>query len=130
MASLNSKYSATPRLRSMLNKIATLLFFIVLLTAGWIAVSYFRAGISHNQRSTTASPRARIVTASTSSLIQKKDGASKLPDKPNLLVYSVERDLLYYHTLTHLPNDSGRVAIGDEVARRRGLKPCPVCIKH
>jgi hypothetical protein len=47
---------------------------------------------------------------------------------PIKLVYSCDNDRKYYHTSNHLPTRSARVALSEDAAIKRSLKPCPVCI--
>jgi hypothetical protein len=49
---------------------------------------------------------------------------------PVKLVYSCAGDREFYHTSTHLPPRAARSAVSEGTALRRGLKPCPVCVRE
>jgi len=46
------------------------------------------------------------------------------------LVYSAASDNVYFHRPNHLPEKGERNALGEDAARRLGLKPCPICIRR
>lgn len=128
MASLQARSS----LRSAhplfyLNKLVTLTAFIILLGAGWIAVSYLKNEIVTRNRAATESKVPGLLNTTT-----VRTDAAAVPETRRLalpvrLVYSCSADKEHYHLASHLPERSDRIALSEEAALRRGLKRCPVC---
>lgn len=129
MASLQARSSlrsAHPLL--FINKLISLTAFIILLGAGWVAVSYLKneittrwQGTAENKATTTLNNSAVQIDAAASS-------ETKAVSTPVRLVYSCSEDHDYYHASTHLPSRCERTALSEEAALRRGLKHCRVCL--
>jgi hypothetical protein len=115
----------------LINKLASLTFFVVLLAAGWMVVSYLRAeraarwniSVDQQNRLPANTPNATIVRlASADQTDEGKQPVQKL-------IYSCSSDREYYHASTHqLALRCERIAQTQEAALQRGLKPCPKCI--
>lgn len=106
---------SSPLKKPLIRKLASLAAFMLLLGAGWAALSYLRVGLYSRQAPSTI-PSAAALTQLKSRLKEK-------------LVYSVPEDKVHYHASTHLPPHSDRTAMSEEAALSRGLKPCPICFK-
>lgn len=113
-----------------INKIISLIAFIVLLGAGWVALCYLKTELTARWRGGSGSGQS--VAASTgganASAASQNNAVSVKADSAARLVYSCAGDDKYYHTATHLPARCERFALGEEAAFQRGLKPCLVCI--
>jgi ABC-type nickel/cobalt efflux system permease component RcnA len=112
----------------VLNKLISLIAFIVLLGAGWVVLSYLRTEMS-NRSNPSANDQAATTQAAVAAQPSSKDSAEvKRLATPVKLVYSCSNDREHYHISTHLPSNSERSALSEEAAVRRGLKPCPICM--
>lgn len=121
MASLQARSSlrsAHPLL--FINKLISLTAFIVLLGAGWVAVSYLKNEVIGTTESKAPSPL-------NNSAVQV-DNAASTETKTVRLVYSCSEDPEYYHASTHLPARCERTALSEEAALHRGLKHCRICL--
>ena len=129
MASLQARSALrSAHLLLFLNKLVSFAGLIVLLAAGWMAVSYLRAGFV-NREPVTHSDNA--VSTLSRPAIEKSDASAvevKPVAAPLRLVYSCEADANHYHTQSHLPSNCARTALTEEAAARRGLKRCLVCL--
>ena len=108
------------------NKLVSLIAFIVLIVVGWVVVSFLKSDAFDRWRSGSSDR----VSASKSATLPFKETSS--PDvkplmAPVRLVYSCAADKDYYHASTHLPVRCERTAISEEAAGQRGLKRCRVC---
>ena len=131
MASLQARSPLrSAHLLLFLNKLVSLLALIVLLAAGWMAVSYLRAELADHEPSASAG-NAPAASVSKPAVVAKSEASaveSKAITAPLRLVYSCGGDAEYYHTRSHLPSGCGRTALSEEAAARRGLKRCLVCL--
>ncbi|HSB09437.1 MAG TPA: hypothetical protein VLM38_07970 [Blastocatellia bacterium] len=105
------------------NKIVSLTAFILLLGAGWVALSYLKNDVFDGWR-TGASQNTPAVKSS--SVEQAAVPEVKLL-VPARLVYSCAADKDYYHASTHLPIRCERIVLSEEAALGRGLKRCKRC---
>lgn len=105
----------------IINKFLSLTVFFALLIAGWVGLSYLKTEMS--------SPRNidRPLAASPAETKAKPE-VRKL-SSPVKLVYSCDKDRKHYHASSHLPQSCERVALSEEAALKRSLKPCPVCMR-
>lgn len=123
MASLQARSplrSAHPLL--FVNKAVSLTAFLVLLGAGWIALSYLKSDLVDRWQS--GGPRS--AAASVAVPIEQTASDSKVAS-PSRLVYSCVDDRDYYHASTHIPARCSRTALSEEAALGRGLKRCKRC---
>jgi hypothetical protein len=124
MASLHAP--ASPRgVGIPFNRFLSLLTFVVIFVAGWIAVSYLKSQIAGEE--STSQTALAAVPASTPEQRTPAGGQSKA--EPTL-VYASGGDSTHFHTSTHVPTNLERTALSEETARARGLKPCPVCMRQ
>ncbi|HEY6330886.1 MAG TPA: hypothetical protein VI756_16260 [Blastocatellia bacterium] len=120
MATLGAQTSIRGHFLQLVNTGVSLVLFTLLLCVGWIALSYLKSRPSiHTQRS-VAEPILR--------------NASVAPDETQaaplaVLVYQVSGDNTYYHTSAHLVSPKPRTAMSEQAASKRGLKPCPICMR-
>lgn len=111
----------------IINKFLSFTIFFAILVAGWLGLSYLRTEISSPRTSdrTLAAPpvenRDKAVRAAKSPEVRRLS-------VPVKLVYSCGKDRKHYHTSNHLPQPCERVALSEEAALKRSLKPCPVCM--
>lgn len=108
------------------NKLVSLVAFIVLLGVGWVVVSFLKSDTFDRWRSGSSD----TASASRSAAIPVKETSSaavKPLTAPGRLVYSCAADKDYYHASSHLPARCERTAISEEVAGQRGLRRCKVC---
>jgi hypothetical protein len=123
LANLGAQSSERSSFLGSINRAISLVLFGLLLGVGWIALSYLKSGLhDHLQKS----PAEQII---------QNSNATALPVEvtnatTGVLVYAVLGDSSYYHTSGHLPSLRRRSAMSEEAARKRGLRPCPVCIRH
>ena len=125
MASLQARSSlrsAHPLL--FINKLISLTAFIILLGAGWVAVSYLKNEVITRWRGATENKAPSTLNNSAVQI----DSAASTETKAVRLVYSCSEDQEYYHASTHLPSRCERTALSEEAALRRGLKHCRVCL--
>lgn len=110
-----------------LNKLASLTAFLLLLAAGWVAISYIRNELSARPQGSKATPS----TVKAAALRNAETDAAKVNQlsSPVRMVYSCSGDGEYYHTATHLPQQCERTALSEDAAVQRGLKHCNVCIQ-
>lgn len=110
----------------LVNKVLTVAAFAVLLSVGWVGLSYLKSDVIDRWRS--APPQN--TTASKAATVPVNDAGSpevKQLAAPVRLVYSCASDAEYYHGSTHLPVRCERSALSEEAAIQRGLKRCKVC---
>ncbi|MEK6300100.1 MAG: hypothetical protein AABO41_05210 [Acidobacteriota bacterium] len=111
-----------------LTKVVSFAALIVLLAAGWMAVSYLRAGLVSRE---SVSAGENALSTSSKPAVEKIETTAvkvKPTTAPLRLVYSCEADAEHYHTQAHLPSNCARTALSEEAAARRGLKRCLVCL--
>lgn len=123
MASLQARSplrSAHPLL--FVNKAVSLTAFLVLLGAGWIALSYLKSDVVDRWQS----GGARSAAASAAVPAEQASSDSKVAP-PARLVYSCVDDRDFYHASTHIPSRCSRTALSEEAALGRGLKRCKKC---
>ena len=124
MASLQAPASARES-GIALNRLFSLLTFLVIFSTGWIALSYVKSELDGGERSFNQTGVEELTRGS----IQSEKVISAAEAKPESpLVYSTAGDSTHFHTATHLPSKLERTALTEETARARGLKPCPVCM--
>ena len=129
MASLQARSSlrsAHPLL--FINKLISLTAFIILLGAGWVAVSYLKNEIITRWHGTTENKAPATLNTSAVQIDTAASTETKALSTPVRLVYSCSQDQEYYHASTHLPSRCERTALSEEAALRRGLKHCRVCL--
>lgn len=129
MASLQARSPLrSAHLLLFLNKLVSFIALIMLLAAGWMAVSYLRAELANRQNHARGDS---LTTSAKPVMVEKSEPiavASKLVAAPQRLVYWCGGDAEFYHTQAHLPKSCSRTALSDEAAAGRGLKRCPVCL--
>lgn len=109
------------------NKLVTLTAFIILLGAGWVAVSYLKNEIVTRNRATSESKAPAPQSMATARTEAVASPETKRLANPVRLVYACNADKENYHLAAHLPTRSDRVAFSEEAALRRGLKRCHIC---
>ena len=127
MASLQARSplrSAHPLL--FVNKFLSFAAFTLILTIGWVALSYLKSDVIDRWRSSAP----QNTTVSQAAVVPAK--ATAAPDVKQLstpvrLVYSCASDREFYHGSNHLPERCERTALSEETAVQRGLKRCKVC---
>lgn len=112
----------------IINKFLSFTIFFALLVAGWLGLSYLKAGMGD-----TGNVTDRPLAAPPAESRDKAVRADKSPEVRRLsipvkLVYSCDKDRKHYHSSNHLPQHCERVALSEEAALKRSLKPCPVCM--
>lgn len=125
MASLHARSplrSAHPLF--FVNKIVSLTAFVILLGAGWVALSYLKKDLFDGWQSGSFQTAA---AAHSSNAEQSSVSDIKSLAPATRLVYSCAADKDYYHASTHLPTRCERTAMSEEAAIVRGLKPCKHC---
>jgi hypothetical protein len=90
-----------------------------------MALSYLKTEMP-NRRSDSASAAAPAETTDKAVRLDRAPEVKKL-STPVKLVYSCDKDRAYYHTSNHIQRCE-RVAMSEEAALKRDLKPCPVCM--
>jgi hypothetical protein len=110
------------------NKLISLIAFLVLLGAGWVALSYLRTEMSDSIRVTSADAQPAPATAPSVKPGETSGVQMNTLAAPSRLVYSCPAESDYYHTASHMTTRCKRQAVSEEAALRRGLKPCNVCI--
>ena len=127
MASLHARSSLrSAHLLLFLNKLVSLTALMVLLAAGWMAVSYLRAELTGQRHGSPAGNA--LPTLSKPASLEKSEAKGAELKPPLRLVYSCGGEAEYYHTQAHLPSNCGRTGLSEEAAARRGLKRCGVCL--
>ena len=130
MASLQARSSlrsAHPLL--FINKLVSLTAFIILLGAGWVAVSYLKNQVTSRWHNTAPDNRAPSALNNSGVRISEASAPETRPlSSPVRLVYSCVEDKEFYHASTHLQQRCQRSALSEEAALRRGLKHCPICL--
>ena len=109
-----------------LNRIVSLTAFIVLLCAGWVALSYLKSDVLDRGRSVLPENAAASKVAAAPAAEATSPEVKPLATTARL-VYSCVADKDYYHSSTHLPARCERTALGEEAAIARGLKRCKTC---
>jgi hypothetical protein len=109
------------------NRAVSLAAFVLLLGAGWVALSYLKSDVLDRWRSGSSEPAAASKAAAApvadAASSEAKDYAATVR-----LVYSCAGDKNYYHTATHLSARCERTALSEQAAVSRGLKRCKVCL--
>ncbi|HEY7543593.1 MAG TPA: hypothetical protein VID27_01865 [Blastocatellia bacterium] len=108
----------------IINKFLSFTIFFALLVAGWLGLSYLKAEMSDPGKMTDRSIAAPPAEARD----KTKSPEVRRLSTPVKLVYSCDKDRRYYHTSNHLPQHCEGVALSEEAALKRSLKPCPVCM--
>ncbi len=127
MASLHARSPLRgAHLLLFLNKLVSLTALMVLLAAGWMAVSYLRAELADQRHGSPASDA--LPTSSKPASLEKSNATGAELKPPLRLVYWCGGEAEHYHTQAHLPSNCGRTALSEEAAARRGLKRCLVCL--
>jgi hypothetical protein len=111
-----------------INKLVSLAAFVVLLGAGWVAVSYLKTDLLNRWPGGAVDAPSKTSAGAAVRLDGAAPAETRRLTTPVRLVYSCSGDNEYYHTSTHLPSRRERTALGEEAALQRGLKPCPVCL--
>ncbi len=114
-------------------RLISIVVFTFILCAGWAVLSYVKNGVAPKKNSLhpaakPPAPTSNISTTVTANALATSSD-SQTPSKQPRLVYCYSADKEYYHTLKHLSNQLTRVALGEEAAKERGLKPCS-CISE
>jgi hypothetical protein len=123
LATLGAQTSVRGHFVQLINTGVSLVLFALLLCVGWIALSYLKSRVgarvsSHTQR-IQAEPILRNASVA----------PEETPAAPPVLVYQNSGDNTYYHTSAHLASPKPRTAMSEQTARKRGLKPCPICMR-
>lgn len=112
----------------LFGRFISIIVFTFILCAGWAALSYVKNGVVPKKTalSSAAKPPA---TAATINAPVTANGLATSPDtqlqsRQPRLVYSCSTDKEYYHALKHLANQRTRIALSEDAAKERGLKPC------
>ena len=127
MASLQARSSlrsAHPLI--VVNKLISLIAFIVLLTAGWVAVNYLKNEVLMRWRTPGESTASAANVALPTSDATATDAKAARP--PVRMVYACAGDKQFYHNSTHLAAKCDRSAMSEEAALARGLKRCHLCL--
>ena len=119
MATLGAQNHVRSSFLEFVNTAVSVVLLCLLLGAGWIALSYLKSGLHGHFQKTRA--EAAVQDASVAPL--------EAPAAP-VLVYELSGDNSYYHTSGHLASITGRSAISEDAAKKRGLKPCPICMRQ
>jgi hypothetical protein len=133
MASLHARSSlrSTPLLL-LVNKLASLSLFLVLLAAGWMAVSYLRAERSARWINSLDTQKGAVAPTTTPTIVRlaSADQGDVRPQAVQVkLMYSCPSDRDFYHaSAQHLPSRCERTALTEDAAVQRGLKACPKCV--
>lgn len=109
-----------------INKLVSLAAFILLLTGGWVIVSFLKSDVLDRWR-TGASERTAAQQSSAAPAQEASQPQVSRELAPARLVYSCTADKDFYHLSTHLPAGSERTALSEEGAAQRGLKKCKAC---
>jgi hypothetical protein len=127
MASLHARSPLrSAHLLLFLNKLVSLTALMALLAAGWMAVSYLRAGMADQRHAGPAG--TELASSPRPAALEKNEGASAESNPPLRLVYWCGGEAEFYHTQAHLPSNCGRTGLSEEAAARRGLKRCRACL--
>jgi hypothetical protein len=119
MATLGAQTNIRGHFLQLVNTGVSLVLFTLLLCVGWIALSYLKSRPSIHAQRAAAEPILR-----NASVAPDETPAAPLP----VLVYQVAGDNTYYHTSAHMASKL-RTAISEQAASKRGLKPCPICMR-
>lgn len=113
-------------------RLLSIIFFTAILCFGWAVLSYVKNGTMVKKSPLNASPKQNVIGNSDSSAKGSAmgiSGTSMPTDKSSRLVYSSSSDKVYFHSIKHLSEQSSRIALSEEAAKARGLKPCPCIIE-
>lgn len=127
MASLQARSplrSAHPLL--FVNKFLSFAAFTVILTIGWVALSYLKSDVIDRWRG-SAPQNTTVSQAAVAPVKETNSPEVKQLTTPVRLVYSCASDREFYHGLSHSPGQCERTALSEEAAVQRGLKRCKVC---
>ena len=119
MATLGAQSNMRGHFMEFVNTAVSVVLLCLLLGAGWIALSYLKSGLHSHLQKNRAEPAVQEL-----SVVPQEAPAAPV------LVYELSGDNLYYHTSGHLPSIKQRSAISEEAAIKRGLKPCPICMRQ
>jgi hypothetical protein len=113
-----------------INKLVSLTAFIILLGAGWVAVSYLKKEVISRWQNPVAENKASSAVNASAVRVDNAEPALEARPlaAPVRLVYSCAEDKELYHASTHLPQRCQRTALSEEAAIRRGLKHCLICL--
>jgi hypothetical protein len=111
-------------------RFVSFLLFGFLLCAGWIALSYCKNTLFFADRNliTPATTQSSTTNLPSRTVSSQTATENKLTDSTSRLIYLLPSDKQYFHSLKHLPANVERLALSENAAIERGLKPCPVCI--
>jgi hypothetical protein len=109
------------------NKLISLVAFLFLLAAGWVALCYLRTEMMTHWNGAAATDS--ISSKNLPVKIESVDSPQlKQLSAPVRLVYSCAGDKDYYHVATHLSAQCERTALSEEAALQRGLNHCRICM--
>lgn len=110
-------------------RFVSFLLFGFLLCAGWIALSYCKNNLFFADRNliTPATTQSSTTNLPSRTVSSQAATENKPSDSSLRLIYLLPSDKRYFHSLKHLPTNMERVALSENAAIERGLKPCPVC---
>ena len=112
-------------------RFVSFLLFGFLLCAGWIALSYCKNNLFFADRNLITPATTQSSTNLPSRTVTSQTVTeNKLSDSTSRLVYLLPSDKQYFHSLKHVPAKVERVAVSENAAIERGLKPCPLCISQ
>jgi hypothetical protein len=123
LATLGSRSPSRSRLLELISRTLSLVAFVMLLGAGWVLLSYLKSGLPTGASKSAGVDLPRQVVAAPTAV-----EVSQVVAAP-LLVYAVTGDTTYYHSSGHLPSQRRRSALTEQAAQKRGLKPCPICLR-
>jgi hypothetical protein len=126
----------TPSLKRMnpfllFGRLISIIVFTFILCAGWAVLSYVKNGVVPKKTSTypavnqPTNPSTYQAPVTAHALATSAN--TQTPLKQPRLVYSCSVDKEYYHALKHVSNQQTRIALSEDAAKERGLKPC-ICI--
>ena len=122
----------TPLKRStpflLFSRFLSIVVFTAILCAGWAVLSYVKNGVAPKKTPLIPSANQSAPTSNITTPVKANALAVSAEPKPSSkqprLVYSSSTDKEYYHALKHLSNQLTRIALSEDAAKERGLKPC------
>jgi len=121
LASLRAESSPRSRVLEFTHRAMSLVLFGLLMGTGWVGLSYLKSEVHGGP------PKgADRVTRNTPAPATPIEINTAVPS----LVYAVPGDAAYYHTSGHLSSLRRRNAMSEDAALKKGLKPCPICMRR
>ncbi|MEW6131482.1 MAG: hypothetical protein AB1757_30920 [Acidobacteriota bacterium] len=113
-------------------RLLSVIFFTAILCLGWAILSYVKNGTFIRKNSLNTGTKQNFIVnndASTKVNAMATGGATKTSVKPARLVYASVSDKKFFHSIKHLTEQNSRIALSEEAAKARGLKPCSCIIE-